>query len=180
MFAKSCLEFEVFSELTKQMNSDCTCMPTFAYESNQNFKCKSRELKTSYKNKLFGDQLLGCGQGNCRTRRHDAFCDVIFNALLVDNVNCRKVQRCNSNYNMRPGDVYHPDFEQGLPTYFDLTVRNSLQPFCIAQTAQHAGVAAEAGEKEKDCRHEGLVTVTAKGVFHLLAVESLDLWSHTT
>ena len=38
----------------------------------------------------FGDHLLGCGQGNWRTDHHDALCDVIFNALLVDNVNCRK------------------------------------------------------------------------------------------
>ena len=77
---------------------------------------------------------------------------------------------------MRPGDVFHPDFEQGLPTYFDLTVRNSLQPLYIAQAAQHAGVAKEAGEKEKDCRHEGLVTATGS-VFHPLVVESLGLWS---
>ena len=50
-------------------------------------------------------------------RRHDALCDVIFNVLLVDNVNCRKEQRCNSNNNMRHSNVFHPDFEQGLPTY---------------------------------------------------------------
>ena len=73
-------------------------------------------------------------------------------------------------------DVFQPDFEQGLPTYFDLTVRNSLQPLYIAQAAQHAGAAAEAGEKEKDCRHEGLVTATGS-VFHPLVVESLGLWS---
>ena len=77
---------------------------------------------------------------------------------------------------MRPGDVFHPDFEQGLPTYFDLTVRNSLQPLYIAQAAQHAGVAAEAGEKEKDCKHEGLVPTTGN-VFHPLVVESLGFWS---
>ena len=47
-------------------------------------------------------------------------------------------QSWNSNNNMKPGDVFHPDFEQGLPTYFDLTVRNSIQPLYIAQAAQHA------------------------------------------
>ena len=61
---------------------------------------------------------------------------------------------------MRPGDVFHPDFEQGLPTYFDLTVRNSLQPLYIAQAAQHAGVATEAEEKEKDCRRQQVVFFT--------------------
>ena len=71
--------------------------------------------------------------------------------------------------------VFLPDFEQGLQTYFDLTVRNSLQPLYIAQAAQHAGVAAEAGEKE-DCRREGLVAATGS-VIHPLVVESLVLWS---
>ena len=124
----------------------------------------------------FGNHLLRCGQGNWRTRHHDALCDVIFNALLVDNVNCQKEQICNSNNNTRPGDVFHPDFEQGLLAYFDLTVKNSLQSLYIAQAVQRAGVAAEAGEKEKDCRHEGLVTATGS-VFHPLVVESLELWS---
>ena len=36
-----------------------------------------------------GDHLLGCGQNNIRTRRHDAICDVLFHALLVNNGNCR-------------------------------------------------------------------------------------------
>jgi hypothetical protein len=35
----------------------------------------------------------------------------------------------------RPGDVYHPDFDQGHPTYFDISVRNSLQASYIIQAA---------------------------------------------
>ena len=52
---------------------------------------------------------------------------------------------------------------------------NSLQPLYIAQAAQHACVAVEAGEKEKDCTHEGLVTATGSA-FHPLVVESLEFW----
>ena len=74
----------------------------------------------------FGDHLLGCGPNNLRIRRHDTLSDVLFHALLVDNANCRKEQRCSSDNSRRPGDVFHPDFDQGRPTYFDITVRNSL------------------------------------------------------
>ena len=49
-----------------------------------------------------------------------------FNAVLVDDPRCRREMKCNSICETRPGDVVYPDFEQGLPTYFDLTVRNSL------------------------------------------------------
>ena len=35
-------------------------------------------------------------------RRHDALCDVIFNVLLVDNVNCRKEQQTHSLANRHP------------------------------------------------------------------------------
>ena len=78
---------------------------------------------------------------------------------------------------MRLGDVFHPDFEQGLPTYFDMTVRNSLQPLYIPQAAQLAGVAAEAGEKE-DCRHEGLVTATGSVSHPRWTLVTTQLESH--
>ena len=92
-----------------------------------------------------------CGQGTSwRTRRHDALWDIFLHALLVDNVNCRREQQCSPDTNMPPSDVFHPDFEQGSPTYFDVSVWNSFRPQYIVQAAQYAGVAAEAGEKEKD------------------------------
>ncbi|XP_062520053.1 uncharacterized protein LOC134195061 [Corticium candelabrum] len=37
----------------------------------------------------YGDHLLGCGEGNWRNRRHNALADVVFEALLSDNANCR-------------------------------------------------------------------------------------------
>ncbi|XP_062518972.1 uncharacterized protein LOC134194086 [Corticium candelabrum] len=73
------------------------------------------------------DQVLGCGHGSLRNKRHDTLCDVIFNTVLVDNRDCKKEQRCNSHNNARPGDVFHPDVLQGRAAYFDVSVRNSLQ-----------------------------------------------------
>ena len=125
----------------------------------------------------FGDHLLGCGQGNWRIRRHDAICDVFLHALSVDNANCRREQRCTADNQSRPGDVFHPDFEQGSPTYFDISIRNSFQTQYITKAAQYAGAAAEAGENEKDRRHEAFVTATG-GIFHPLVVETFGLWTN--
>jgi hypothetical protein len=76
----------------------------------------------------------------------------------------------------RPGDVYHPDFDQGHSTYFDISVCNSLQASYIIQAAIHAGVASEAGKLEKDYHHNSSVEAH-NCLFHPLVVESLGLWS---
>ena len=65
----------------------------------------------------------------------------------------------------RPSDVFHPDFEQGLPTYFDLTVQNPLQRSCVVQVVACMGITAEAGESEKDTGH---VLVSASGSVSIL------------
>ena len=67
----------------------------------------------------------------------------------------------------RSGDEFHPDFDQGLPTYFDILVQNSLQPSYIMQAAACAGTAAEAGELEKDTRHNSLAS-SSGNVLHPL------------
>ena len=63
----------------------------------------------------FGAHLLGCGQNNIRTRRHDALCDVLFHALLVDNGNCRKEQRCNTDTCARLGDIFILTLNKAVP-----------------------------------------------------------------
>ena len=74
----------------------------------------------------FGDHLLGCGFGLERTRRHNALAKVIFQALVVENRDVMRKMRCNGSTESRPGDVFHPDFLEGRPAYFDVTVSNSL------------------------------------------------------
>ena len=55
----------------------------------------------------FGDHLLGCNQEqNLRMKRHNALCEVVFNALLVDDSRCRREMRCSSTSNSRPGDIF--------------------------------------------------------------------------
>ena len=134
-------------------------------------RCSCGQVLDSY-----GDHLLGCGEGNWRNRRHNTLADVAFEALLSDNANCSCEQRLCGDSNARPGDIYHPDFERGRPTYFDITVRNSLQPTYMVKAACQAGVAAEAGEREKDSSYKDIVSENG-GVFYPLVVESLGLWS---
>ena len=55
----------------------------------------------------FGDHLLGCNQEqNLRIKRHNALCEVVFNALLVDDSRCRREMRCSSTSNSRQGDIF--------------------------------------------------------------------------
>ena len=106
-----------------------------------------------------GDHLLGCRQDPIRCSRHDAIRDIIWHALLQDDNGARKEQRCGPDTNNRPGDVFHPNFHNGRPAFFDVSVRNSFQPKFIQQSAITGGAAARAGEEEKDLRHEQDVVV---------------------
>ena len=64
----------------------------------------------------------------------------------------------------------------GRPGYFDITVRNTLQPSYIARVAETSGVVAEAAEMGKDDCHHARVSLTG-GTFYPLVVETLGLWS---
>ena len=75
-----------------------------------------------------GDHLLGCGHGPLHIRRHDVLCHILFQALLQDNPQVKREQRLSGSSGDRPGDIFHPDFADGRPTYFDVSVRNSLLP----------------------------------------------------
>ena len=120
--------------------------------------------------------MLGCGDGPLRIRRHNALCELVFEALRIDNPGTKRESRCSSDDNSRPGDIFHPDFAQGKAAYFDLTVRNSFQHSYLLSSASTAGTAAAAGELEKDIRY--LETVEASGCsFYPLAVESFGVWT---
>ena len=79
-------------------------------------------------------------------------------------------QRCLADRRDRPGDVYHPSFLNGRPAYFDLTVRNTLQPAFLARGAHVAGIAADAGVAAKDVTHADVVTSVGGDFFPLVVV----------
>lgn len=124
----------------------------------------------------FGDHLLGCGHGPLRIRRHNSLRDVIWHALLQDDASVRREQRIGGDSQERPGDVSHPSFVDGRPTFFDISVVNTLQPGNLNRALATAGVAALETEMKKDTKYEDLVRGHG-GRFVPLIVESMRLWS---
>ena len=109
----------------------------------------------------FGDHLIGCSHGPLCIRRHNALCDI---ALLEDSVDVQREQGVSGESASRPGDVFHPDFHNGHPTYFDISVRSAVHSGVITRSASSPGFAALKGKMEKDARHRDLVEA-AGGVF---------------
>ena len=70
----------------------------------------------------------------------------------------------------------YPDFQQGCPVYFDITIQNSLLSSYISMSARETGAAALAGQSEKDNRHWEAVERTGC-MFFPLAIETLGVWS---
>ena len=120
-----------------------------------------------------GNHALGCGP--LRIKRQDALCDIFYHCLLKENSGTRREQRCLTQSFDRPGDIYHPDFTQGRPAYFDVSIRNSFNPSQIIIAANEAGAAAKFGESEKDDRHDENVTACSRRSF--LPFGGGNLWS---
>ena len=55
---------------------------------------------------------------------------ILFEALHQDNFQVTWEQRICivGSSDIHPGDIFHTDFDDGRPTYFDVFVRNSLLP----------------------------------------------------
>ena len=68
----------------------------------------------------YGDHLVGCGHGPLRIARHNALRDVIWHAPLQDDSNTQREQRISGESQERPGDVSHPSFVDGRPTFFNI------------------------------------------------------------
>ena len=89
--------------------------------------------------------MLGYGDGPLCMRRHNALCELVFEALGIDNPGTKQEICCSSEDNSRPGDIVHPNFAHSNGAYFDLTVRNSFQHSYLLNSANIAGTTAAAG-----------------------------------
>ena len=116
----------------------------------------------------FGDHLLGCGHGPMSICWHNALRDVIYHALLQDNIGCCKEQRCAGSRLDCPGVVFHSDFVHGKPAYFDVTVRCPLQNSLFGWSAVSAGVAAAIEKKTR--------MLTTMSLCRLLEVSLFPWW----
>ena len=124
----------------------------------------------------FGDHLLGCSHGPMRIRLHDTLVNIIYNALSQDNPGVLKEQRASYDDGLRPGDIFHPDFQHGRSAYFDVSVRSTIQPAFISSSAACVGVAAAAGELAKGQKHLAAVE-KAGSEFVPLVVECFGVWT---
>ena len=99
-----------------------------------------------------------------RIRRHDAICDIIYEALLLDNQSVKREQSASSQSRNRPGDT------NGHPTFFDISVCNLLllatsplllleQPVCAKKLIKMVST-----------------SLRWKGQVHALYLWSLTLW----
>ena len=111
-----------------------------------------------------------------RTKRHGSLRNIVWHALHTDNSGVKKEQRIGGRDLRRPSDIYHPDFTNGKPAFFDITVRNFLQSGYIVAAATSAGAAALAGEMEKDAYYDDIVAA-AGGKFFPLALETVGYWT---
>ena len=105
----------------------------------------------------FSDHLIGCSHGPLCIRHHNTLCDIIYYALLEDSADVHWEQGVSGESASRSGDVFHPDFHNGRPTYFDISVRSALHFGVITHSASSPGFAALKGEMEKDAQHRDLV-----------------------
>ena len=121
----------------------------------------------------FGNHLIGYSHGPLRIRHHNALCDIIYYALLEDSADVRWEQGVSGESASRPGDVFHPDFHNGPPTYFDISVRSAVYSGIISHSASALGFAVLKGEMEKDAWHKNL----AGGVFFPLVVDNFGVWT---
>ena len=96
--------------------------------------------------------------------------------LKQDNPNIHQEQSIHTESHQRPGDVLHPDFKDGKPTYFDVSVVNPLQPGNINDSSHNAGAAAANREAEKDQKFFDSVAGMG-GVFIPLVVETYGRWT---
>ncbi|XP_062518264.1 uncharacterized protein LOC134193447 [Corticium candelabrum] len=124
----------------------------------------------------FGDHLLECGHDSLRSRCHNAIRDIVYHTLLVDDAGSRVEECCSSTSFNRPGKVYHPNFTNGKPAYFDVSIWNTMQPSYIIPSSTLAEAAAFAEGEEKDAHHQADVEA-ANGCFYPLIVEMFDSWT---
>ena len=107
-----------------------------------------------------------------RPKRHDALRDIIYHCVLTDNKEARIEQRSNPVNLKRPGGIFHPDFLEGKPAYFDVSIRNPL----LLQFIINSATAAAAGELEKDDKYDEDVSLSGSSFYPLIA-ETLGIWS---
>lgn len=105
--------------------------------------------------------------------------NLLYEALLLDSKEVTEVkreQRVAGPGRDRPGDIYHPDFDQGCPTFFDVTITCPTSEGNLNAASEVVGHAANRAEEGKDRKYRDRVEA-AGGSFLPLAVETFGRWT---
>ena len=106
------------------------------------------------------DHPLGCSHNPFRIRWHNAICDIIYEALLLDNQSVKREQSASSQSRNKPGAALHI----------------LIFPCVTRITYFTAGAAGLRVEAYKDAKHFSEVE-RAGAVFIPLVIDALGLWS---
>ena len=120
--------------------------------------------------------LLAAAMNLCALDVIMPFVTFVYYALLEDSADVHREQGVSGESASRPGNVFHPDFHSGRPTYFDISVRSALHSGVITCSASSPGFAALKGKMAKDARHRDLVEA-AGDVFYPLVVDNFGVWT---
>ena len=123
----------------------------------------------------YGYHLLGCSQGPMKIRPHDSLVNIIYNALSQNHPGVLRKQRASYYDGLRPGNIFHPDFQHGHPAYFNVSICCTTQPAFIS-CASCTGVAAAAVEVAKVDKHLAAVEKVGSDFFPLV-VETFGVWT---
>ena len=79
-----------------------------------------------------------------------------------------------------PGDIFYPDFADGKPTYFDISVRNSLLPQFLSRVSFTAGIASSVGKMHRDAKYNYYSVSCSGCAFFPLVVKTLGIWTDSS
>ena len=105
------------------------------------------------------------------TRCHNALWDSHY--LSVDNSDTQIEQQCSGDNNRWPGDIYHPDFLEGYPAYFDVSVQNTFLPY--SEFGYCSWCSCQCRRTGKDSKYDSDIFATGR----LFYFESLGHWTPT-
>ena len=125
-----------------------------------------------------GDYLLGYVQGLLRIHYHDVlhiFCSKLSIKIII------KLKESSAFWLFcyLPRRHFPPWFDDYKPTYFDISVRNSLLPQFLNRASFSASIISSVSEMDKNIKynHSGS---SAGFVFFPLVVKTLDLWTDSS
>ena len=103
---------------------------------------------------ICGDHAIAChGRGDA-IARHDRIRNKIVSACSSPNLSPVVRKNLIPESQSRPGDIFVPTWEAGIPAAFDVTGTSTLQSNSLTNAATKAGYSLDAADERKYCLHD--------------------------